>query len=230
MDIFFDIDDTLVDSESAHCFALKKIISDFLPLTGEFENSIEQVWFEITEKYLELYFAQKISLEQQRISRIKKLWENLGTIVTDDQARKIYDRYHHYFLHSCLPFPDTIPCLLKMQKHRLGIISNGTTDDQIFKLKHNNLFHFFNTVLISEKAGVVKPDKEIFRQAAIASGTDVSECIYIGNSYNTDYLGSLKSGMRALWLDRKYSHEHSGSEMINTLQELVNHPLLRKEE
>jgi FMN phosphatase YigB (HAD superfamily) len=228
MVIFFDIDDTLVDSESAHRIALKKISGDFPRLMENFQDSLEQVWFEITEKYLKLYFEQKISLEQQRISRIKELWENRGMNITDDQARKIYDCYHDYFLHSCVPFPDTIPGLLKLQDFKLGIISNGTADDQIFKLRNNSLLHFFKSVIISEKIGVAKPDKEIFKLASASLGNNASDCLYIGNSWEIDYMGSLKAGMRAIWLDRKNSLENSESEKINNLNELADHHLLRK--
>jgi HAD superfamily hydrolase (TIGR01549 family) len=229
MDIFFDIDDTLVDSESAHRYALKKISEDFLSDPEEFHDTLEQVWFEITERYLKLYFEQKITLEQQRISRIKNLYEHRGRLLTDLQAAKIYDRYHDHFLHSCVLFSDVIPTLQKIQNHRLGIISNGTTSDQIYKLKYNNLFHFFSSVIISENIGFAKPDKEIFKMASVSSGKDISGCLYIGNSYEIDYLGSSRAGMHAIWLNRNNSGEHSDTEKINTLYELVNHRFLQKE-
>jgi HAD superfamily hydrolase (TIGR01549 family) len=226
MNIFFDIDDTLVDSESAHRAALKIFCEGYPIFAGETPDSLLPEWFTINDKFLTLYFDKKISLEQQRISRIRSLWGNRGLSVKDDLAQKIFSRYYHCFLHSCSSFPDIDPCLQKLKGYKLGMISNGITDDQIFKLKNNHLFHFFNTVIISEKMGVVKPGREIFQMAALNSGTEVSDCIFIGNSYETDYLGSLQAGMKAIWLDRKNSNEHPGSEKIVTLNELINHPFL----
>jgi len=227
MNIFFDIDDTLVDSESAHRAALRIFCEEYPIFAGETPGSLLPEWFAINDKYLTLYFDRKISLGQQRISRIRSLWGNRGVSVTDDLALKIFSRYYQCFLQSCSAFPDTGPCLRKLKGHRLGIISNGITDDQIFKLKNNHLFHFFSTVIISDMMGVVKPEKAIFQQAALISGAEVSDCIFIGNSYETDYLGSLQAGMKAIWLDRKNSNEHPGSEKIVAFDELTNHPFLR---
>ena len=39
--------------------------------------------------------------------------------------------------------------------------------------------------------------------AALEIGETTSNCIYIGDSYDLDYVGSINSGMKAIWLDRK---------------------------
>ncbi len=230
MDIFFDIDDTLVDSESAHSAALKKICDDYPLFSGESPETILSEWFAINERYITLYFEQKISLEQQRIARIKKLWGNRGVDLPDDHAREIFSQYHRSFLESCLAFPDVLPCLERLKDNKLGIITNGTSQDQLYKLKHNHLLSFFTTVIISEEKGVVKPGKEIFRMAAHQAGSAIADCLFIGNSFETDYQGSREAGMKAIWLDRKICNRHSDAEKIHALSELINHPLLRKKD
>jgi len=225
MVIFFDIDDTLVDSELAHKKAIRTVSSEF-SLINKISEHIDLEWLSITDKYLKLYFDNQITLCQQRHLRIMEFWNSNGQQITEEQARIIYQRYHLIFLHSCHCFIDTISTLGKLQDYKLGIISNGTYSDQIFKLEHNHLAPFFHKIIVSEKVGFSKPDKEIFRIAARQINLPLSDCIYIGNSYDLDYLASLNSGMKAIWLDRKSTQNDSQSETIHSLIQLVNHPYL----
>ena len=100
-------------------------------------------------------------------------------------------------------------------------------EDQIHKLKLNDLLQHFDVIVISGNLGVSKPDKDIFRIACQQANSNVSDCIYVGNSYELDYLGSLNSGMKAIWLNRKSTDNNSYAERIHSLEELANHHSLR---
>ena len=226
MVVFFDIDDTLVDSESAHIKSIREICMEYLLIKGN-PDQRDREWVNITDKYLKLYFEHKITLEQQRIFRITEFWKSNGKLITEEQAEKVYQQYHNLFLHSCLSFTETISSLQKLKNCKLGIISNGTYSDQIFKLENNHLAHFFEEIIISEKIGFSKPDKEIFLIAARHVGMSPSDCIYVGNSYDIDYLGSLNSGMKAIWLKRGNSENCWPYERIYSLNELASHPYLK---
>lgn len=227
MVVFFDIDDTLIDSESAHKKAIRDICLEY-SVINEIHKNTDHEWFNITNKYLKLYFENKITLNQQRIFRIMEFWNSNGQQITEKQAQILYQRYHHIFLHSCNSFIETISTLEKLQDYKLGIISNGTYSDQIFKLEHNHLAQFFEEIIVSEKVGFSKPDEEIFRIAARQMNVPITDCIYIGNSYDLDYIGSLNSGMKAIWLDRQKTGTNLPCEKIHSLNELVNHPYLRE--
>jgi len=221
MVVFFDIDDTLVDSESAHSKAIKKICDEYnLSIKSSLEISSE--WLLITEKYLSLYFKNLITLEEQRKQRILEFWKSFGRVISEKQAQIVYKQYHQYFLRSCCNFPDTIAVLQKLKHLKLGIISNGTYSDQIFKLENNHLLAFFDHFIISEKVGCSKPDKKIFQIAVAEADEKPSECIYVGNSFEIDYLGGLNSGMRSILVDRKSVVNNQASEKIHSLDELLS--------
>lgn len=227
MVVFFDIDDTLVDSESAHLKAIGKICREY-SLSEENLHSVDQAWLNITNKYLKLYFERKISLDQQRIFRVMEFWDYFGLQINEQGARMVYQRYHHLFLHSCYAFTDVIASLesLKACRYQLGVISNGTYSDQLFKLKYNHLIRFFDAIIISEKIGFSKPDQKIFHFASRQVQSSPSDCIYAGDSYELDYLGSLNAGMKAIWLNRKNANHGFKGEMIHSLHELTGHPYL----
>jgi putative hydrolase of the HAD superfamily len=225
MTIFFDLDDTLIDSEAAHILAIGRIWQDHFRGNTAPEH-LGQQWITITDKYLKMYFENQLSLEEQRIHRIIDLWGVYRRKITHEEAQTIYNQYHEHFLNSCLCFSDTISALEKLKHFSLGIISNGSYEDQIHKLKRNGLLQYFDVIVISESVGVSKPDKEIFRMACQKAKSNLSDCIYIGNSYELDYLGSLNSGMKAIWLDRNSSDNSPNAERIESLDELGNHPFI----
>ncbi len=227
MVVFFDIDDTLVDSESAHLRAIGKICQEY-SLIEEKLQSVDQAWLNITNKYLKLYFENQVTLDQQRLLRVMEFWDYLGQQIDGQGARMVYQLYHQLFLHSCYAFTDVISSLesLKACRYKLGVISNGTYSDQLFKLKYNHLISFFDAIIISEKIGFSKPDQKIFQIASRQVQSLTSDCIYVGDTFELDYLGSLNAGMKAIWLDRKNANQGFKGEMIHSLHELTGHPYL----
>ena len=218
MVLFFDIDDTLLDSESAHYLALTKIISDYSLDTTP--RQVFSEWLRITDKYLKQYFRNKISANQQRIKRIRELWRIATCTIDDNTALEVYENYHRFFVESCLLFPETIPTLEKLNDHKLGIISNGPVIDQRHKLEKNGLLHYFNPIIISEGVGYSKPQKEIFEIAAQQAGQAITDCIFVGDSYELDYLGGNDAGMKTILIDRKGSHTELNCRSIQSLGEI----------
>ncbi|MBD0777823.1 HAD family hydrolase [Maribacter sp. ANRC-HE7] len=225
MYIIFDLDDTLVDSEQGHIKAINLIYQDYFPnLQPKF--NISHIWLNITNQFLELYFKGELSLEQQRVARIQKFWEICGAELNRGSAKKIYEKYDKYFLNSCLNFDDTNKTLQQLSKFELMIISNGSYADQIYKLKNNNLMKYFKQIFISDKVGFSKPDKRIFQYAANELNTNMSNCLYIGNSYPLDYISARDAGMKAIWLDRNSTGYDIVNNKISSLIQLTEHPIL----
>lgn len=220
MMIFFDLDDTLLDSEAAHRVALMKIINDF-SLKADPEK-IFPGWIRITDHYLNLFFRNFISQGEQRTKRIKELFRICGREIPDEEAIPVYLKYHRYFIESCKAFPETIPVLEKLQGFRMGIISNGPAADQTKKLVDNKLIGYFYPVIISEAIGHSKPQREIFDAALAAAGELPSDCIFVGDSFENDYIGGKNAGIRTIWLDRKKSQASPDCETIHCLSELIN--------
>lgn len=224
MIIFFDIDDTLISSTTAHKTALGKLCSEF---SLEIDNDVAFLrWMEISDKYLKLYFQKKLSVSQFRFYRIKDFWKYTGNLITDKQVQLALKRYHDLFLQHCIPFPETIPTLEKLKNYKLGIITNAPVSDQIRKLKNNKLIHYFNTIVISEEVGVSKPQKEIFELATKQANDTLSDCVYIGDSLENDYLGSINAGMKAIWLNRQQNTPNFEGEQICSLDKLITHKYL----
>lgn len=219
--IFFDIDDTLLDSESAHKVALKEIAAEYSLDTNPEE--LFSKWMGITDRYLNLFFRNEISKTEQRTKRIAELFSLSGKEISEKETIPVYLKYHRHFVESCQVFLETIPVLEQLKEFRMGIITNGPVADQTYKLEKNGLIHYFDPIIISEGVGHSKPQKEIFDAALRKAGQIPSDCIFIGDSYENDYLGGNNAGMKAIWLNRKKSQNPAGCESVHSLYELIDY-------
>jgi HAD superfamily hydrolase (TIGR01549 family) len=77
----------------------------------------------------------------------------------------------------------------------MGIISNFDPRLDVL-LRNMKINHYFDFVLSSYDCGFEKPDKRIFDKAIEASeikDLDPKECLHIGDTPITDYIGAKKA-------------------------------------
>ena len=102
-----------------------------------------------------------------------------------------------------LPFEGVKEVLTKLKQSSigLGIISNwDCTAREI--LTATGLIDFFDHLVISCEMDCVKPDPRIFEIALQKAAISARKCIYIGDNYYDDALGSRKVGMQSLIINR----------------------------
>lgn len=118
---------------------------------------------------------------------------------------------------------------------KTGIISNASaTLDGI--LKRVKLHGKFRHIVISEKAGVEKPNKQIFLKALRLAKSRAQETVYIGDNYVADIYGAKRAGLVPVWIQRKsknaefsYTDEgRTGVRKVSSLKGLIK--LMQKEE
>lgn len=85
-------------------------------------------------------------------------------------------------------------------KYRTGLITNGKTDIQYGKIDQLGIRDDFDLIIVSEEAGVKKPDPQIFRLALNHFGLSPEQCIYIGDHPTNDVEGAANVGMNTIWM------------------------------
>lgn len=90
---------------------------------------------------------------------------------------------------------------LKDSGFKLGMISNwdNTARDVI---KSNDIDKYLDHIIISSEVGFEKPDPKIFEVAFEIAGVKPEECLYIGDNYYDDGVGSQRVGMDFLIINR----------------------------
>lgn len=82
------------------------------------------------------------------------------------------------------------------------VVTNGTVGQQERKLRHTGLDREVAGWVISEGAGLRKPDPGIFRLAAARAGQPLAGAWMIGDSAEADVAGARAAGLPAVWLHR----------------------------
>ena len=202
MMLFFDIDGTLLDHQTAE----KAGVLGFLSQRGNFttlpNDRFLQIWSSLTKKYYRLYLEGRFSFVEQRRARIREVYALTGHKITDEEADAAFQDYLTHYKQAWVLYPDVVSCLTELGKNDLGIISNGNSRQQEEKLQDTGIRDSFSVFVTSEDTGYAKPDKRIFLKACAQANKEPCECIYVGDSLHTDYVGSTSAGMIGIWLNR----------------------------
>ena len=222
MMIFFDIDQTLIDQRKAEAAAARELLAAYHDSLGR-SYSVRRfcrMWDFLRDKHARPFFAGVISSEEQRRRRIRDLFANLGVQLSSSEADQCFALYaYHYRKHWSL-FDDVLPCLHSLSGHRIGIITNGSTEQQKRKLAQTGIASYFAVTVVSQDVGAAKPDPDIFRAACRMAGCPVNDAIYVGDRLEVDALASQAAGMQGVWLDRRGSRQRAEVRVVGSLIEL----------
>ena len=121
-------------------------------------------------------------------------------------------------------YPEVLEVLAILQKRglTLGIVSNW--DLRLPRLVRNlGLEPYFDFLLSSSVCGATKPSAKIFEEALKKANALPEEAIHVGDTYEEDFVGADRLGIRAFLLDRNDNGNSVPPEMrIGSLAELLN--------
>ena len=93
---------------------------------------------------------------------------------------------------------------------RIGIVTNGMTDNQLGKIRNTGLSELVDAWGISDELGVRKPDPKIFRLVAERCATNLHGGWMIGDNLILDIAGGRAARLRTIWLQPQHRSQ-SGS-------------------
>ena len=196
-DIFFDLDDTLLDFGQAEHVAVQKAFRD---VGVEPTPALLQRYSEINIGLWEQLERGEIERDTLLVLRFDLLFREMHIDIPGIQCETRYRRYlgiGHYFVEGA---EDILSYLAP--KYRLYLASNGVSDTQYSRLASAGIGHYFQGIFISEDSGHHKPEKEYFdycfRQIP---DFDPSQALMVGDSLTSDILGGRQAGMKTCWFN-----------------------------
>lgn len=204
--VLFDIDDTLVDLETAMGRTLHHIGAETLAHLSEAEwVQYKELYTRDPHGYYDLFLAGKLSFTEQRIRRARHAQASfIAEPLEGDAAVRWNHAYESILPLHFQPYDDVLPVLDELD--RLGIpfgaVSNNVHDYQRAKLDKAGLQRVAALVGI-DAVGVAKPDPAIFLEGARRLGTDPAFTLYVGDNPVVDAQGADAAGLIGVWLDRR---------------------------
>ncbi len=204
--IIFDLDNTLIDRQRAFSEMLYKKLTHYIQ--GDITHVINDIlkWdnngtvprLEVFKKLVEIYHISEVSAET-----LDQDWsKESGT--------------------TAYLFDDVLETLNYLKpKYKLAVLSNGNKLSQRRKMSTINIGDYLNFSLISGEFDVNKPDPKIFHYVAEQLNVAPENCVYVGDNYEVDILGSKNAGMQSIYINRSGSPQKDVLS-ISQIKELID--------
>lgn len=150
---------------------------------------------------------------------LREITGTLGKPADDATLRQLCDERVR---RKTAPFADIEHQVLAMLDHlrdrhiRLGVVSNCFAED-VAAWPHSPLASRFDCTVFSFESGLVKPDPEIYTEAARGLDVDVSDTWFIGDGGHDELAGAEQAGLRpfrAIWFLRRWPHFREESNSV----------------
>lgn len=205
-DLFIDFDDTLYDTHGNSVIALRELF-DALHL---------EQWFTDAQVFYDRYWEANIDLwtrySRGEITRDYLIVERFRRPFSYGEGLEPTAQYcleaSDLFLDLCSSKPGLVEGArelmdyLKTKGYRLHMCSNGFHEVQYRKLRSCGLHNHFDTIVLSEDAGVNKPSPLFFDYAIQKTGAQKETTLMIGDNFQTDILGAKRFGLDTAYFNR----------------------------
>lgn len=204
--VFLDLDDTLWDFSANSLSALKKLyinhnyLSKYYPSFELFSDR----YHEINARMWRLYERAEIDVATLKRQRFALLFPDIADTEEGGLLGKsLNDEYIRILGGEKILVPGAEELCRSLSKHYLiGILSNGFREVQYRKLYGGPLWRYVQRMVLSDEAGISKPDERLFRFAERAVGAEASEIVMVGDNPSADIVGAVGAGWGAIYFDR----------------------------
>ena len=196
--IFFDLDNTLLDFDGGEAHALSRALRQFgvdpTPAVLDRYHAINLSQWELLEE-------GKLTKDQVLLRRFDLLFAELGAAC---DSRAVCDLYESFLAET----HDFVPGALELLKalsprYNLYLATNGAAAVQRRRLADAGILPCFQNIFISEEVGFHKPSPAFFHACfAAIPGFDPATALMVGDSLTSDIRGGRDAGLRTCWLDR----------------------------
>ncbi len=206
--IIFDLDNTLIDRQKAFkemllrkfhlLFDDETLISNMIDDIMKWDDNGTVERIVVFKRWASKYDVTCISPQE-----LDKQWS--------DESGSIAFLYY-----------DVKDTLSKLKnKYKLAILTNGSTTSQRRKLDTIDIYDLLDYTLVSSEVNMKKPDIRLFEYIANKLNLKPNECIYVGDNYNIDVLGSRNAGMTPIFISRN-NESYDNVIVIKEISELLN--------
>lgn len=204
--IFFDMDDTLLNTSGGVEASWEIVSNEFAPLLG-CEPAVLRT--AIRQEMMRFWRDEAVVEREWRTRLVEAREHVIGLALSAqglDRARaaELSTRYWEENSARMRLFDDAVETLtmLRDNGYRVGLITNGPADMQRWKVARFGLEPYFDVMVIEGEFGFGKPSPEVFEYALTAVGAARHEAWHVGDNLYADIGGAKAAGIHAAWIHR----------------------------
>lgn len=202
--VLFDLDDTIIDHTGGVDAAWRTALGEMLDPTEQ--TRARDAIRERSRWYWSDPERHRIGRADLRTVTVSLVHEALAQIGREDRdlSRRIALRYRDLREESYALLPGAVETLhaFRADGVRLGLVTNGSAEEQRSKLARFDLAGFFDYVCIEGEFGCGKPDVRIYAHVVRMLEADPATTWMVGDNLEWDVAAPMRVGLAGVWVDR----------------------------
>lgn len=200
--VLFDLDDTLFDHRQCSRMALSELYGAHAGFQARPFDEFARLHARLLEELHGRVLTGELPLDAAREERFRRLFEAVGMAADREIVAGAAAAYRDGYRRIRQPVAGAARLLQLVKGHaRVAIVSNNLLEEQQDKLRHCGLEPYVDALVVSEEAGMSKPDPAIFAIALERLGCAAADAVMVGDSWAADVIGAHAAGIRAVWFN-----------------------------
>ncbi|XP_004484160.1 N-acylneuraminate-9-phosphatase [Dasypus novemcinctus] len=203
--VFFDLDNTLIDTAGASRKGMLEVIK-LLQSKYHYKEEAEVICDKVQVKLSsECFDPSKTCITDLRISHWEEtIQETKGGSANRKLAEECYFLWKSTRLQHMTLAEDVKAMLTDLRKEvRLLLLTNGDRQTQREKIEACACQSYFDAIVVGGEQKEEKPAPSIFYYCCDLLRVQPDDCVMVGDTLETDIQGGLNAGLRAtVWINK----------------------------
>ncbi|XP_044146975.1 N-acylneuraminate-9-phosphatase [Bufo gargarizans] len=203
--VFFDLDNTLIDTSGASKKAIEEVIKLLVDKNQFSEEEAHIICNHFQKKLLhETLGSSEMTIDDLRVSHFETSMQDIRPGDHKDFARECYNRWKTKRL-QLMTLPESTKNMLRelRKSASLVLLTNGNRQVQREKIQACEVSPYFDAVVVGGEHAEEKPAPSIFLHCCDLVQVKPEDCVMVGDNLDTDILGGLNAGLKAtIWLNK----------------------------
>ena len=200
--VLFDLDDTLFDHRESAAEALRRVQAAHECFRRVPFDEFEMLHSALLEELHPEVLNARLEMDEARRERFRRLFKRCGMQASEELCATTAGTYRTDYMEARRAVAGAASLVAAVRSRaKVGIVSNNMLQEQRDKLEFCGLSAHVDALIVSEEAGVSKPDPAIFRMALDALDVTADQSVMLGDSWSADVVGAQAAGIRVVWFN-----------------------------
>ncbi|XP_075452452.1 N-acylneuraminate-9-phosphatase isoform X1 [Ascaphus truei] len=203
--VFFDLDNTLIDTSGANKKAIDEVMKLLIDKNGYKKEQARIICDKFQAKLLhEALDPSKMTIDDLRVLHWEEAMQEIRPGEYKDVARECYTLWKSRRLHLMTLSESTKDMLIELRKSvLLLLLTNGDRQVQREKIEACGATPFFDAIVVGGEHTEEKPASSIFLHCCNLLGVKPEDCVMVGDNLDTDIQGGVNAGLKAtIWINK----------------------------